>query len=197
MENEDNEYYKGLSLPGTSRSELSGMQSVRATFRLSERAIGAISIVANQLGIKQKSLFDHLMEDVQTLSAIARELQNLERKERQRVQKTYVISRKTLSCLERVSREFNAPRDALIEYSVERLMPIIIREREKQRERKAIADQVKKHFAAGLSLLEKAEKVLGGDDPVFDKLASAMSVYENALDDMLAFVEKGKLMEEF
>ncbi len=197
MQNSDDEYEIKFSFPGTSRNELRGMQSVRATFKLSERAIGAISIVANQLGIKQKSLFDHLMDDVQTLSAIARELQNMDHKAQQRVQKTYVISRKTLSCLERISKEFNAPRDALIEFSVERLMPIITREREKHKDRKMVLEQVKKHFSAGLALLEKAEKSLGADDPVTDKLAAAMAGFESAIEDMVAFVEKGKLMEDF
>ncbi len=192
---EDDKELKQNGLP--LRSELRGMQSVRATFKLSERTIGAISIVASQLGIKQKSLFDHLMEDVQTLSVIARELGDFDWQAHQRVQKTYVISRKTLSSLERISKEFNASRDALIEYSVERLMPIINREREKHRERKAILGEVQQHFAEGIDLLKKAEKALGGDDPVFNKLATAMGVYESALRDMVAYVEKGRLMEGF
>ena len=48
------------SLPRTFTSDLRGRQSVRATFKLSEGCIEAISIVAAHLGIKQKSLFDHL-----------------------------------------------------------------------------------------------------------------------------------------
>ena len=38
----------------------------RTTFRLSERTINVVSIVASHLGIRQKSLFDHLMEDMAT-----------------------------------------------------------------------------------------------------------------------------------
>jgi len=44
----------------TSALDLKGRQSVRATFRLSEDCINAISILSAQLGIKQKSVFDHL-----------------------------------------------------------------------------------------------------------------------------------------
>jgi len=51
---------------------------VRATFRLSEDCIDAISILSAQLGIKQKSVFDHLMEDVQILKNMASELENTE-----------------------------------------------------------------------------------------------------------------------
>ena len=49
--------------PQPTTLELRGRQSVRATFRLSEACIDAISILSAQLGIKQKSVFDHLMED--------------------------------------------------------------------------------------------------------------------------------------
>ncbi|MDJ0811543.1 MAG: hypothetical protein QNJ01_15680, partial [Desulfobacterales bacterium] len=62
-------------LPRPSSRDLRGKQSVRATFRLTARAIDAISVVAFHLGIKQKSLFEHLIEDDQTLSQIARQVQ--------------------------------------------------------------------------------------------------------------------------
>jgi len=58
--NEDENGIEGLLLPEPTSAELRGRQSVRATFRLSERAIDALSIVSVHLGIKQKSLFDHL-----------------------------------------------------------------------------------------------------------------------------------------
>ena len=64
-------------MPKTSTSELKARQSVRATFRLSEGCIDAISIVATQLGIKQKSLFDHLAEDIDSLKSIAREIKQI------------------------------------------------------------------------------------------------------------------------
>lgn len=53
-------------------SDLRGRQSVRATFKLSEKAIDALSIVAIHLGIKQKSLFDQLINDTSSLSLIAK-----------------------------------------------------------------------------------------------------------------------------
>lgn len=187
-----------FNIPKASTSELRGMQSVRATFRLTERAIGAISIVATQLGIKQKSLFDHLMEDVQALSTIARDLDaDAQKKGQQRVQKTYVISRKTLSCLERISTEYDASRDALIEYSIKRLMPIIEREKEKHQHRKDLLVKVVDHFNQGVALLEEADDVLGTNDPVSDRIRSAIAFYENTIRDLAAYVEKGKVLEEF
>jgi hypothetical protein len=49
-----------ITISKPSAFDLSGRQSVHATFRLSESCINAISILSAQLGIKQKSVFDHL-----------------------------------------------------------------------------------------------------------------------------------------
>ena len=122
MEKDDKRTMKsGTSLPLPSSLDLRGRQSVRATFKLSARAIDAISIVAVHLGIKQKSLFDHLIDDIRSLNIIAREIEKDRFDQLNRVQKTYVLSRSTLSSLEETSRKYNAPRDALVEYSIERL----------------------------------------------------------------------------
>jgi predicted transcriptional regulator len=177
--------------------ELRGRQSVRATFRLSEACIDAISIVSAQLGIKQKSVFDQLMEDAQALEHVAQELENTGFDRYQRIQKTFVISRRSLSFLDMISSEYNAPRDALVEYSVRRLLPIIANERKKHEKRKELLDQISNHFEKGKMLLSKAEKVLDRDDPIVHKLKTAMSVYKNALDDIAGFIERGKIIEEF
>ena len=42
-------------------------QSVRATFRLPDEIINLLSVVASQLGLKQKSLLDQLVEDKELL----------------------------------------------------------------------------------------------------------------------------------
>jgi hypothetical protein len=39
--------------------------------------------------------------------------------------------------------------------------------------------------------------MLGSDDPVVNKLKTAMSVYKNAFDDIANFLNKGKILEEF
>ena len=68
----------GISASSPSTLDLRGRQSVRATFRLSEACIDAISILSAQLGIKQKSIFDHLLENAQILKSMASELENTE-----------------------------------------------------------------------------------------------------------------------
>jgi len=186
-----------ISLPRPTTLDLRGRQSVRATFRLSEACIDAISILSAQLGIKQKSIFDHLMENSQVLKDMARDLENTEFDRQERIQKTFVISRRSLSFLDMISSEHNAPRDALVEYSVRRLLPIIAKERIKHEKRKDLLAEISNHFAKGERLLAKADEMLGSDDPIVHKLQTAMSVYKNAFGDIANFIERGKMIEKF
>ena len=193
------DYQASITLPRASAFDLRGRQSVRATFKLTEGCIEAISIVATQLGIKKKSLFDHLVEDVQALNSIARELRNRKAHPASptRVQKTYVISRKSLSSLDEVSRHYNAPRDALVEYSAQRLLPIILKEREKHETRKQLLKEITHHLGQGLELQQKIAAKLGADDPIWDRFDAAMSVYENAYRSISDFIDRSKGIEDF
>ena len=114
-----------------------------------------------------------------------------------RIQKTFVISRRTLSSLDEISRQFQAPRDALVEYSIQRLLPVINRERKKHHQRKQVLDAVNGHLEEGLRLLEKAKSLLGETDPVSARLAVAMSAYLNAQRAIEAYIEKGSGIEDF
>ncbi|MGD9063520.1 MAG: hypothetical protein PVI42_05285, partial [Desulfobacterales bacterium] len=168
-----------ISMSGSNPStlDLRGRQSVRATFRLSEACIDAISILSAQLGIKQKSIFDHLLENDKVLKSMASELENTKFDRHERIQKTFVISRRSLSFLDSISSKHNAPRDALVEYSVRRLLPIIAKERKKHEKRKELLADISQHFKEGERLLSKAEEKLGTDDLIVDKLQTAISAY--------------------
>jgi hypothetical protein len=198
MENDGEKNWTiSISLPETSALDLRGKQSVRATFKLTEGCIDTINIITAHLGIKQKSLFDHLIEDAKSLTSIAREIRHLKLRKPGRVQKTFVISRKSLSSLDQVSRNFNAPRDALVEYSVQRLLPIIDKERKKHEKRKKMLGEMAKHFNDGNKLLNKIKGSLGIEDPVFQEFRSVMSGYENVYNNVESFIEKGKIIEDF
>ena len=159
----------GLSLPLLSTNDLRGRQSVRASFRLTERAIDTLSILSSLLGIKQKSLFDHMAEDAETLNRIAKELKDSEFEMPERIQKTFVISRKTLECLKRISVESETPRDFLVEYSLKRLIPVVQLEREKHEKRKEILEKLTDYVKEGQKILETAGVRLGEEDPVYQK----------------------------
>ncbi|MCB2169548.1 MAG: hypothetical protein KQI78_17970 [Deltaproteobacteria bacterium] len=186
-----------MELPRPSSSDLRGKQSVRATFRLTARAIEAISVVAVHLGIKQKSLFEHLIEDTQTLSHIARQVQENAFPPRERVQKTYVLSRRTLKMLQEACDAFDAPRDALVEYSILRLTPVIEEERKKHRRRKAVLAEVTKHVRQGEAVLAKIEAALGDDDPVYHGYRQALRSLKQAEQEIAAHIEKGEIIEAY
>ena len=198
MKDENNEnQLRDDMLPQPSSRDLRGRQSVRATFKLTARAIETMSAVSIHLGIKQKSLFDHLVDDIKALEVIAREVQTTKFDEPSRVQKTFVLSRRTLNSLELASVNFQTPRDALVEYSIQRLMPVITKEKEKHQKRKALLSRINGFLENGEQIMKEAREWLGEEDPVFDELARAMTVLLNARDDIAAFIDKGKIIERF
>jgi hypothetical protein len=180
-----------------SSSDLRGRQSVRATFKLSENAINTMRVVAAHLGIRQKSLFDHLMRDTRSLKLVASRLQPERFSKLKRIQKTYVISRKTLCCLNDASKDLDASRDALVEYSVQRLLPLIEEERERHGKRKEILDEMTEYLKQGERILGKSRKLLGEDDPVNEKLEVAIRACRKAHGTIVSLVKKGKIIDTF
>jgi hypothetical protein len=195
----NDELFEALNfeLPMASTAALRGRQSVRATFKLSGRAIEALSVAALQLGIKQKSLFDHLMEDFDSLRHIAHQYDSAHFTRLNRIQKTFVLSRRTLYSLEEAARNFKAPRDALVEYSIQRLLPLIEQEREKHEKRKLIEARYTAYLKKGLALLRDAHKQLGEEDPLVQHLGSAMAHGASTQSHLRDLIERGKCLEEF
>ncbi len=187
-----------ISLQFTERSsaELRGRQSVRTTFRLSERCIDALSILAGQMGIKQKSLFDHLVDDPQALATIAREFESFPTGQ-SRVAKTYVVSRKTLENLERVAARYNTPRDVLVEFSIERILPLIEQEKEKHKKRKAFASRLADLLNQSGGLLGEARAELGPDDPVVREMEAMLHAGEVGFGRIHDFLARGERIEDF
>jgi hypothetical protein len=176
--------------------DLRGRQSVRTTFKLTERSIHALSILAGQLGIRQKSLFDYLIDDIHALRLIAEKVQRLEAGE-QRVAKTYVISRKTLENLEQISTSCNTPRDVLVEFSIERILPLIRREKEKHVRRKRYLAEIEAYLRQGGEMLRRAEEDLGQDDPVYRQMLAMLRAVDSSHAVIENFVERGRKMENF
>lgn len=174
---------------------LKGRQSVRATFRLPERVIELLSIAAHQLGVKQKSLFDQLVEDRQVLDQLADEGRSRESGKCEKIQKTYVLSRSSLLSLETVSRQTSVPRDLLVELSINRLRPLISAEQKRHRRRKTLLADVEGFLHHGREVLTRGKSLLESDDPLYVLLAERMAQLENDHDKMLEIIEKGERME--
>ena len=186
-----------IDLPYADAADLKSNQSVRATFRLSENTIMAMNIASNQLGVKQKSLFDHLIADTDALDTIARELKKNKHRNHSGVLKTFVISRKTLSILKKAADNHKASRDALVEFSIKRLKPVIEQEKGKQVDRERVARKVRTSLEAQKKLLHEANGQLGLEDPVCEQLSNAVDRLESAYKSIRTLVKKGEKIAEF
>ncbi len=184
-------------LPAATLSDLRNSQSVRVTFKLTPQAIRAVSVVSIHLGIKQKSLFDHLIEDSQVLNTIVRQIDPDTLKSKQRIPKTFVISRKFLFSLENVSKEFNIPRDALVEYSIQRLLPLISAEKERHKHRIEAFSDLTGYYKQGTVILQKWRKSLGVDDPIYNKLEKFMAVCETFYNEVESIIKRNEIIERF
>ncbi len=183
--------------PRSTMFNLRGKQSVRATFKISQKAIDAIGMVAVHMGIKQKSLFDHIIEDLEALDTLARTIQIRQFKQIERKQKTYVLSRKTIDALEAISETYGMPRDALVEYSIQKLEAIISSEKLKHEERKILQKEILDHFNRGKILYQKAVAALGEDDPFCRRIEKAVLACQKTEEDIHDFLEKSKVLEGF
>ena len=183
--------------PGSNMFDLRGKQSVRATFKLSQKAIDSIGLVAIHMGIKQKSLFDHIIEDIDALDRLAKTIQIRQFKKIPRKQKTFVLSRKTIDALEAISLAHGTPRDALVEYSIKKLESIISAEKARHEERKIILKDIVDHFTQGKILYEKAVTILGKDDPFCKRIEKAVFTCQKTEDELTCFIEKSKVLEKF
>ncbi|MBF0469362.1 MAG: hypothetical protein HQK61_10845 [Desulfamplus sp.] len=177
--------------------DLRGRQSVRATFKLSEEAIGSLSLVAIHLGIKQKSLFDHLIDDAKSLNDIAGNIRLRQFNKINRVQKTFVLSRRTLDILELIAKDHDTPRDALVEYSIRKLESVILAEKKRHEQRKEFFKELALHWEAGKSLLEKSRKSLGENDPFCQNLEKSMTGLSRNMQELRSFIERSSIIEDY
>ncbi|NDY72754.1 hypothetical protein DO021_00680 [Desulfobacter hydrogenophilus] len=180
-----------------SLDSLKGMQSVRATFTLPRHAINLISTVANQLGVKQKSIFDHLIENKDIIDQIADEAKAYEPEKKQRKQKTFVLSRNCLSTLDTFARKYKLSRDVLLELSIRQLDPVITQEKQRHENRKILLEQMRDFRKRGSNFLNRARGLAGRDDETVQKIESFFSQYDKTMDELEGIIEKGKSVEQF
>ncbi|PIE61878.1 MAG: hypothetical protein CSA29_01140 [Desulfobacterales bacterium] len=184
-------------LAGPSMFDLRGKQSVRATFKLSQKAIDSLGLLSVHMGIKQKSLFDHIIEDYAALDQLAQTIRIRQFKKIPRRQKTFVLSRKTIEALTAISDNYNMPRDALVEYSIKKLESVIQSEKIKHEQRKELSARMAEAFQHPLALYKEAADTLGADDPFCRRMEKVVAAMEKTHRDVNAFLEKSKVLEDF
>ena len=179
-----------------SEARLRGRQSVRTTFRLPVYLIELLGIIAGQFCVKQKSLFDQLIEDNKVLDEVAAWVVGYTPENIERRPKTYVISKHSLLALERVAAERRISRDILVEISIRRLLPLLLAEREKHSKRVKILGDMEKYLQQGYELLARAENLLGKADPVYAMIGKMVRLGEEKVMDLTDIVAKGKVLEK-
>ena len=175
--------------------DLKKKQSVRATFKLPQETISLLSMAAKQLGLKQKSLLDRLTDDPYTLSQMVRQFRDFVEDQKDRQQKTFVISRDALLSINTTAKQENISRNRLVEISISRLLPIIAKELKRHNKRKEIVAAMKKHLQEGEILLSKAGKLLGTDDRVYEMLKKQQQFSKENIAEVRIIIERGAAME--
>ena len=179
-----------------SADALKGKQSVRATFTLPTHTIHMLSTVANQLGVKQKSIFDHLVENKHLLGKIAGEARNYHPKQDKRKQKTFVLSKNSLKALDAFARKYELPRNILVEISIKQLHPVIEEEKQKHENRKVLLKEMDEVRLLTMQLIERARHLVGEDDTTCQNLKQIQDLFEKQAEVLKKTIEKGKRMEK-
>lgn len=150
--------------------ELIAKQSVRTTFKLTEKTINLLKVAAKHLGIKQKTLLDQLLEDKKALDLLADDAKTYSRNENRCRSKTLVLSRKALDQIETVSSYREIPRDFLVELSVARLASYVTSLAKTHEKRELLMEELDQHNIQLHDLFNKAGKILKKDDAFWVRL---------------------------
>ncbi len=179
-----------------SAARLRGRQSVRATFRLPTKLIELLGIIADQFGVKQKSLFDQLIDNLEILNQVADYAARTTPGKKERRPKTFVLSKQSLLTLEKVAAERQISRDILMEMSIRRLFPVLQAESEKQRKRAKVLREMELLLKQGHQLQEKTEQLLGKADPASEMVGSMIGICDEKVKIIAEIVAKGKNLEK-
>ena len=176
-------------------NNLRGKQSVRVTFQLVPEAIDLLTVMATQLGLKQKTLFDQLMKHHEMMATLAEHDFNQQQGQEKRRQKTFVLSQETVETLNHLADQYHAPRNVLVEMSIRRLLPILALEQQKHEKRKILLGALSEYLQQEKKLGQYAEDILGQDDPVVQEMAKASQAWQQSYEKIMEIIEKGKEME--
>ena len=186
-----------ITLPRMTTLALKGKQSVRTSFKLSEGCIHAINIVATQLGIKHRSLFDYMVEDTRSLEALAKEIVKKESNENKGFQKSFIVSRQTLLVIDSLCKKLKVSRNSLIELSVRRLLPIIEKEMKNHLKREEMFELVDKHYQESRKVLNLIKKGVGTEDPAYKTYQTTVIACKQVRKQYKEIISKSKVIEGF
>lgn len=167
---------------------------IHSTFRLSQEGHKAIRTISKGLGIKNAEVFDKLL--VVEEWATSRESISLT-KNNEKIRKTYIVKKDTLSKLSTIANDKEVSRDVLVE-RIARAFEIIfvetVAERDK-RYRKVLEQIIKPLFEVVDSKCGEVENELGHDDPVAIEFRSVAYTLYQAINNIEEHIENGTLSD--
>ncbi len=84
-----------------------------------------------------------------------------------------------------------------MELSIERIIPLLFKEKKKHKERKKVLAKMHDLLAEGDDILRTVKSSLDEDDPVYRRIITMMQSVKNCCSDVEACVERGRKIEEF
>lgn len=155
--------------------------NVRTTFNLSRQGHDAINEAAKAFGKTNAEMFDEMLGIYKLISESNIDLSSLSKDAKNKTRKTYVINKKTLSEITRISDKLKIPRDILIDNLAQTVKKIIELIASKKNEKYSnILKKIINPFWIEAKKIEKILiKELGDDDPVVNRFGLIIVIIMN------------------
>lgn len=172
---------------------------IHSTFRLSQEAHDAIKYIADLLEIKNAEIFDRLLDFFEGFETSKKPVSLTETNEKiERIRKTYVVKKETLSKLSKLASDKKATRDLLIERTAlafENLVNGSLSDR-KERYRNVLEKIINPFWHKAEHILSELEKELGSDDPISKRFSYAMFDLMNLSDATEDYLTNGTPIDD-
>jgi len=169
--------------------ELAGRQSVRTTFKLSEKTINLLKISAKHLGIQQKTLLDQLIEDETILNILAKEAHTRRRNAADCRPKTFVLSKKALDLINVMLDRYDITRDILVDLSITRLASYIDSLSRIHDQRRSLLNEIEKYQVLLEELSRKAKVTFKEEDSFRMKLERLTQTTQKSVEEIRKVVK--------
>jgi hypothetical protein len=176
--------------------------TTRTSFALSEDAIKELSILAEKTG-SQKEAFDFIDISLTALEEMALDFSAKANEDpKERIRKTYVISKKTLNNIKRGAKECGIKRDLFVERMVtfgNRVYEIMVEKSrndwlEKQKKAQKLLNELKVHM---LSKEQELKQILDGDDPILEAFGEVFMLAEDGVNKINRLLEDNEPIAEY
>jgi len=176
-----------------SKTSLSAKQSVRTTFRLSESGSDAIDWLIKTNSLKPKEVFDLICSNESLVEfAIEATKKNKKSGSTNRTRKTFVISKRVLRLLNKLSEEQEVSRDLIVENLILLFRALLEKHSEEEKKKEEKAHAIISDFWGRAEEVEKQLKELLDDDsPILDRFGLVVVVIMN-----LALAIESKLSDD-